>query len=73
MSGSSGPLRPIYRWGKGIDAPRLDPLTTADKCRTYRKRMRELHGENYKLIHEAQKRYIPGRQVVVDGQVVYQQ
>lgn len=73
MRGSTGPFRPVYRWGKGKDVDRPAPLSTGEICKAYRQRQREAFGENYGLIREVQKRRIPGRQVVVAGQVVYQQ
>lgn len=71
--GPSGPFRPIYRWGAGADAVRPSARSTAEVCKAYRQRMREKHGENYGLVHEAWKHRVPGRQIVVEGKVVYQQ
>lgn len=73
IRGATGPFRPVYRWGKGKDAERPVPVSVAESCKTYRQRQREKFGENYGLVREVQKRRIPGRQVVVGGQVVYQQ
>lgn len=71
--GHSGPFKPIYRWGKGTDAVRPAPLSSAEKCKRYRISQRKRHGKNYGAIHAAQKKRVPGRKIVIDGQVVYQQ
>lgn len=71
--GKSGPFRPIYRWGQGTDAPRPEPLTDSQRCKEYRAKQRAQYGESYGRVRQAQKQHIPGRRVVVDGQVVYQQ
>lgn len=71
--GARGPKVPVYRWGPGKDAPKAPPLSAAAKCKRYRSAQRAHYGDNYKLVHAAQKQHIPGRQVVVDGAVVYQQ
>lgn len=71
--GTAGPFRPVYQWGPGKDARRPKPLTLATRLKTYRRRMREKFGPYYAVIYEAQKQHLPGRKIVVDGQVVYQQ
>lgn len=71
--GVTGPKVPVYRWGPGRDAPKPKPLDSATKCKRYRGALRAKHGENYKVVHEAQKRRVPGRKIVVEGIVVYQQ
>lgn len=71
--GSAGPFRPVYQWGPGKDARRPKPLSGAARCESCRKRMRARFGDLYPVIYEAQKKRIPGRKIVVDGRVVYQQ
>lgn len=34
--GESGPITPLWIWGKGEDAPKPDPLTNSEKSRRYR-------------------------------------
>jgi len=69
--GRSGPPTALYRWGAGQDAVRPEPLKAALKCKRYRESQREKFGENYGLVHAAQKQRVPGRSIVVDGQVIY--
>jgi hypothetical protein len=71
--GKSGPIHPVYGKGPGIDIEKPAPLEATDICKRYRARQREKFGEHYGRIHEAQKQHIPGRSVVVDGKVIYQQ
>lgn len=71
--GATGPFRPIYRWGPGTDAERPTPLSAAEVCKAYRARQRLQYGVNYNKVRQAQKKHIPGRRLVVDGAVVYQQ
>jgi hypothetical protein len=68
-----GPPVPTYRWGPGKDACRPGPLTPSQKGKRYRRKLREKFGENYGLIHEAQKHRIPGRRIVIGGEVIYEQ
>lgn len=72
VRGSSGPLTPVYRWEPGIDAPRLSPLTNAQKCSRYRKALRRKHGKDYKHVHAAMKQRRPGLKVVSGGEVIYE-
>lgn len=69
--GRCGPPTALYRWGTGTDAVRPEPLKAALKCKRYRESQRKKFGENYGLVHAAQKQRIPGRRIVVDGQVIY--
>lgn len=68
-----GPAIPIYGWGPGEDAESPSPLTPAERCKAYRKNLRLKHGENYRLVHAAQKQRVPGREIVVAGKVIYKQ
>lgn len=69
--GRCGPPTALYRWGAGTDAVRPEPLKAALKCKRYREGQRKKFGEKYGLVHTAQKQHIPGRRIVVDGQVIY--
>ena len=69
--GRCGPPTALYRWGAGTDAVRPEPLKAALKCKSYRESQRKKFGEKYGLVHAAQKQHIPGRRIVVDGQVIY--
>lgn len=71
--GTSGPISPVYGFGHRPDYPKPAPLETSVICRRYRARLREKFGENYGVIHEAQKHRVPGRKIIVSGEVVYQQ
>lgn len=73
ITGNRGPMVPVYRWGPGQDAVKPEPLSAAAKCRRYRLAMKEKFGTEYPLVYEAQKKRVPGRQVVVGGKVIYQQ
>lgn len=69
--GRCGPPTALYRWGAGQDAPRPEPMKDALKCKRYRESQRKKFGENYGLVHSAQKKRVEGRRIVVDGQVIY--
>ena len=71
--GSSGCPRPVFAWGPGRDANRPKPKSSKQRCREYRKRLRAKYGEETKHIVKAQQKTIPGRRIVIDGRVVYQQ
>lgn len=43
----SGPMSPVYRWGAGKDAPKPKPLTDAQKCKRYRKKMKTEDPDRY--------------------------
>ncbi len=68
----SGPYRAIYRWEQGADVGRPSPITDSEKAKRQRARMRAQYGEAYKLVHAAQKNSVPGLQIVVGGQVIYE-
>lgn len=71
--GSRGPYFPLYVAGPGRNAERPPRQTYSDRSLQYRHRLRKKFGEHYGKIHAAQKKRVPGRQVVIDDQVVYQQ
>lgn len=71
--GRQGPASPVFAIGPGKDAPRPASLTAAQKCKRYREQLRQRFGENYGVVHAAMKQKIPGRQIIVEGKVVYQQ
>ena len=70
---STGPHLPVFAWGKGQDAPKPRPKSVAEKCKAYRDRLKAKFGEHTTHINRVQQRRIPGRKVVIDGKVVYQQ
>jgi len=70
---TSGPLAAVFGLGPRYDAAHPGPLTTATICKRYRNRLREKFGPYYDQVREMQRKSIPGSQLVVDGQVVYQQ
>ena len=70
---SAGPYFPVFAWGKGQDAPKPGPKSAAEKCKTYRDGLKAKFGEHTTLINRVQERRIPGRKVVIEGKVVYQQ
>lgn len=72
-TGMKGPIAPVYHWGAGPDAVKPEPLSNVAKCARYRTALRAKHGENYGVIHAAQKTHIPGRKVVIEGKVIYEQ
>lgn len=68
-----GPYTPVYTWGPGRDAKKPEQMSDSERSRRYRQSLRRKFGEHYGKIHAAQKQRVPGRQVVIEGQVVYQQ
>jgi len=72
-SKGSGPMAPVWSWGKGEDCPRPAPLTNAQRCKRYQEALRKRTGKSYRIVRQAQVLHIPGRTIVVDGKKVYQQ
>lgn len=71
--GTSGPIAPVWRSGPREDAKRPEPLSSSEKCKRYRKKLRATYGDDYKHIHHALKKNVPGRKVIIDGEVAFQQ
>lgn len=69
----TGKPTPTYAWGKKADAPRPIPMGEKAKHARYRERMRELLGEHYKYFIYALNDPKPGRKIVVEGKVVWEQ
>ena len=72
-TGMRGPIAPIYKWGPGLDAKKPEPLGAAEKCARYRAAMADKHGENYPVIRKAQRKSVPGRKIIIEGKVIYEQ
>lgn len=68
-----GPYFPSYLAGTGRDKKKPDPLPASARCMAYRKRLKGVFDERYGAVREMQKTNIPGRRLVIDGKVVYQQ
>ena len=70
---SRGPYFPCYLAGAGRDKKKPDPLPASVRCMAYRKRLKGAFDERYGAVRELQREHIPGRRLVIDGKVVYQQ
>lgn len=70
---SRGPYFPSYLAGTGRDKKKPDPLPASARCMAYRKRLKGVFDERYGAVREMQRESIPGRRLVIDGKVVYQQ
>lgn len=70
---TSGKPTPTYAIGSRRDAPRPIRLSAAEKHKAYRSRMREKLGDHYKHFIYALENPQPGRQIVIDGKVVWEQ
>ena len=71
--GTRGPISPVYGPGAKPNRPKPAPLSNAVKSKRYRERLQAAFGEQYPAVRKMQRETVPGRRIVIDGVVAYQQ
>lgn len=71
--GTRGPLSPVYALGAREDKAKPASLSAAIRCKRYRERLQAKFGEQYPAVRAMQRAPVPGRQLIIDGAVAYQQ